>query len=85
MLENLKEKFEKAFHKVHSRGIITEENITPTLRELRLSLLEADVHYKVVSQFIDAVKVKALGERVIKSLSPGQIFTKIVQKILPIN
>ena len=82
MLENLKEKFEKAFHKVHSRGIITEENITPTLRELRLSLLEADVHYKVVSQFIDAVKVKALGERVIKSLSPGQVFTKIVQEEL---
>lgn len=79
MLESLREKFENFFQKVQSRGVITEENITPTLRELRLSLLSADVHYKVASEFIDAVKIQALGERVIKSLAPHQVFIKIVQ------
>ena len=68
MLEDLREKFEKVFHIVQSQGIITEENIIPTLRELKLSLLAADVHYKVASEFIEAVKVKALGEKVMKSL-----------------
>ena len=79
MLEDLREKFEKVFQKVQSRGIITEENMAPTLRELRLSLLAADVHYKVAFEFIEAVKVKALGEKVMKSLSPHQVFIKIVQ------
>ena len=58
---------------------ITEENISEMMREIRLSLLEADVNYKVVKEFTNNVKEKALGEEVNKSLSPGEVFVKIVK------
>ena len=66
-------------HKIKGYGKITEENISEMMREIRLSLLEADVNYKVVKEFTNNVKEKALGEEVNKSLSPGEVFVKIVK------
>ena len=60
-------------------GKITEENISDVTREIRLALLEADVNYKVVKEFIDNVKTKALGEEVAKALNPGEVFVKILK------
>ncbi|MBI2608402.1 MAG: signal recognition particle protein [Deltaproteobacteria bacterium] len=84
MFESLTEKLSGIFDKVRSRGIITEENIEGSLRDIRLSLLEADVHYKVAGELIQKIKEKALGEKVLKSLTPGQVFTKIVQDELAV-
>ena len=64
--------------KIKGTGVITEKNIEDALKEIRMALLEADVSYKVVKAFIDSVKTKALGEVVLKAISPGQQFTKIV-------
>ena len=66
-------------HKIKGYGKITEENISEMMREIRLSLLEADVNYKVVKEFTNNVKEKALGEEVNKSLNPGELFVKIVK------
>ena len=66
-------------HKIKGYGKITEDNISEMMREIRLSLLEADVNYKVVKEFTNNVKEKALGEEVNKSLSPGEVFVKIVK------
>lgn len=66
-------------HKIKGYGKITEDNISEMIREIRLSLLEADVNYKVVKEFTNNVKEKALGEEVNKSLSPGEVFVKIVK------
>ncbi|MBI2027748.1 MAG: signal recognition particle protein [Deltaproteobacteria bacterium] len=82
MFDSLTDKLSAVLKKVHSRGIITSDNIEDTLRDIRLSLLEADVHYRVVSDLILHIKAKALGEKVLKSLTPGQVFTKIVQEEL---
>ncbi len=64
--------------KIKGTGVITEKNIEDALKEIRMALLEADVSYKVVKAFIDSVKTKALGEVVLKAISPGQQFIKIV-------
>ena len=79
MFENLGERLQNAVHKMKGYGKITEENISDILREIRLALLEADVNYKVVKEFINNVKEKALGEEVAKSLKPGELFVKIVK------
>jgi len=79
MFENLGERLQNAVHKMKGYGKITEENISDILREIRLALLEADVNYKVVKEFISNVKEKALGEEVAKSLKPGELFVKIVK------
>jgi len=78
MLEDLTLKFDKALKKVTGQGRLTEQNISDTLRELRVILLDADVNYKVAKAFIDTVKEKALGEEVLASVSPGQMITKIL-------
>ena len=78
MLEDLTLKIDKALKKVTGQGRLTEQNISDTMRELRRVLLDADVNYKVAKSFIDDVKVKALGEEVIASVSPGQLITKIL-------
>ncbi|MBU0474022.1 MAG: signal recognition particle protein [Bacteroidetes bacterium] len=78
MLEDLTLKFDKALKKVTGQGRLTEQNISDTMRELRRVLLDADVNYKVAKSFIDEVKVKALGEEVLASVSPGQMITKIL-------
>lgn len=78
MLEELTEKFERVLKKVTGQGRLTEENISETLREIRRVLLDADVNYKVAKQFIEDVKVKALGKEVLTSITPGQLITKII-------
>ncbi|HMN24731.1 MAG TPA: signal recognition particle receptor subunit alpha, partial [Ignavibacteriaceae bacterium] len=78
MFEELSLKLESALKKVTGQGKLTESNISDTLREIRRVLLDADVNYKVAKDFIENVKVKALGKEVIASISPGQLITKII-------
>ncbi len=79
MFENLSDRLQKVLKDIRGYGKITEDNISDMMREIRLSLLEADVNYKVVKEFTNTVKEKALGEEVRKSLSPGEVFVKIVK------
>ncbi|MCI9084323.1 MAG: signal recognition particle protein [Bacilli bacterium] len=79
MFENLGDRLQNAINKIKGYGKITEDNISEVTREIRLALLEADVNYKVVKEFINNVKEKALGEEVAKSLKPGEVFVKIVK------
>mgnify|MGYP004526641767 FL=1 len=79
MFENLGDRLQNALDKIRGYGKITENNIGDMTREIRLALLEADVNYKVVKEFINNVKEKALGEEVKKSLKPGEMFVKIVK------
>ena len=79
MFENLSDRLQNVMHKIKGYGKITEDNISEMMREIRLSLLEADVNYKVVKEFTNNVKEKALGEEVNKSLKPGEVFAKIVK------
>lgn len=79
MFENLSDRLQDVVHKIKGYGKITEENISEMMREIKLSLLEADVNYKVVKEFTNNVKEKALGEEVNKSLNPGELFVKIVK------
>jgi len=79
MLENLGDRLQNALNKIKGYGKITEDNISEVTREIRLALLEADVNYKVVKEFVNNVKEKALGEDVSKSLKPGEVFVKIVK------
>ncbi len=79
MFENLGDRLQSVMDKIRGYGKITEENIGEMTREIRLALLEADVNYKVVKEFIAEVKEKALGEEVAKSLKPGEMFVKIVK------
>lgn len=79
MFENLSDRLQNVMHKIKGYGRITEDNISEMMREIRLSLLEADVNYKVVKEFTNKVKEKALGTDVNKKLSPGEEFVKIVK------
>jgi len=79
MFESLGDRLQTVVSKVRGYGKITEENISEMTREIRLALLEADVNYKVVKEFVNSVKEKALGEEVQKSLKPGDVFVKIVK------
>jgi len=79
MFENLGDRLQSAVNKIRGYGKITEDNISEVTREIRLALLEADVNYKVVKEFINSVKEKALGEEVTKSLKPGEQFVKILK------
>ncbi len=79
MFESLGDRLQNAVNKIRGYGKITEDNISEVTREIRLALLEADVNYKVVKEFINNVKEKALGEEVTKSLKPGEQFVKILK------
>lgn len=79
MFESLGEHLQNALHKIKGYGKINEENISDMMREIRLALLDADVNYKVVKEFTNNVKEKALGEEVQRSLKPGELFVKIVK------
>ena len=79
MFETLSDRLQNAVNKIKGYGVITEDNIGDMLREIRLALLEADVNYGVVKEFINKVKEKALGEEVRKSMKPGDLFVKIVR------
>lgn len=79
MFESLGERLQNALHKIKGYGKITEDNISDMMREIRLALLEADVNYKVVKEFTNSVREKALGEEVATSIRPGDLFVKIVK------
>src|SRR5215813_760748 len=79
MFENLQEKLQRAFKTLRGQAVLNEENIAEALRELRLALLEADVNFKVVKQFIDQVQAKATGQQVMTALAPGEQVIKIVR------
>ena len=78
MFDHLQNKFSKIFKIVKGHGKITEKNISDSVREIRIALLESDVNFKIVSSFISKVKDKATGEKVFDSITPGQQFIKIV-------
>ncbi len=78
MFENLTERLGRTVRDMRGLGRLTEDNIKDALREVRMALLEADVSLQVVRQFVDQVKEKAIGQEVMKSLTPGQAFIKVV-------
>lgn len=78
MLDQLSEKFEKILKKLRGTGVLTEQNIAEALKEVRLALLEADVNFKIVKEFIERVREKAVGQEVLQSLTPGHQVVKIV-------
>ena len=84
MFENLSKNLEKAIKSLKGEGRITDINIATTLKEIRRSLVQADVHYKIAKQVTDAIKQKAIGTNIKSSVSPGQLFTKLVQDELAI-
>ena len=78
MFDALTDKLSSAFAKITSRGVLNEKDIDDAMREIRIALLEADVSLPVVKSFIAQVKEQALGEKVVKSVRPGQMVVKIV-------
>jgi signal recognition particle subunit SRP54 len=79
MFDNLSDKLQRVFKNLRGEGKLTAENMEAALREIRVALLEADVHFKVVKQFVEAVKEKAMGQEVLTALSPTQQVIKIVR------
>ena len=79
MFEYMGDRLSKAIKNIRGMGKITEENINDAMREIRMALLEADVNYKIVKEFINTIQEKALGQDVLKSLTPGQQVVKIVK------
>src|SRR6202790_2292811 len=79
MFENLSDKLQRVFKNLRGEGRLTPENMEAALREIRVALLEADVHFRVVKQFIENIKQKAMGEEVLTALSPAQQVVKIVR------
>jgi len=82
MFENLSERLDKIFRNLRGKGYLTEDNIKAGLREVRMALLEADVNFRIVKNFIAEVEKRALGVEVMKSLTPGQQVVKIVYEQL---
>src|SRR5256714_6255070 len=78
MLDALTDKFSNVFRSLSGRGRISEENIRESMADIRRALLDADVNFKVVRDFTDAVVEKAIGQEVIKTLHPGEVMVKIV-------
>ncbi|MFH1148906.1 MAG: signal recognition particle protein [Actinomycetota bacterium] len=78
MFESLGDRLQGVFAKLRGRGKLTEKDVDATMREIRLVLLEADVNFKVVKQFVDRVRARAVGEEVVKSVTPAQQVVKIV-------
>ena len=79
MFDNLQDKLETAFKNLKGQARITELNIATTVKEIRRALVDADVNYKIAKEFTDKIKDKAVGEKVINAISPGQLMTKIVK------
>ncbi len=80
MLEFLQVKFTELFDRLSKRGLLSEKDIDETLREIRITLLEADVHYKVVKELLDTVKQKAMSEELSKSIDPSKYLLKILKE-----
>ncbi|MEJ7768979.1 MAG: signal recognition particle protein [Chitinophagaceae bacterium] len=79
MFESLSERLDTAFKQLKGEGRLTELNIAATVKEIRRALVDADVNYKIAKEFTDRVKDKALGEKVINAISPGQLMVKVVK------
>jgi len=79
MFNSLSEKLESAFKHLKGQARINELNVANTLKDIRKALLDADVNFKIAKEFTDSIKEKAIGEKVINAISPGQLMTKIVQ------
>lgn len=79
MFQSLSERLESAFKNIKGEGRITELNVASTIKEIRRALVDADVNYKIAKEFTDKVREKALGEKVLTAISPGQLMVKIVQ------
>jgi signal recognition particle subunit SRP54 len=79
MFENLSERLESAFKQIKGQGRITELNIASTVKEIRKALIDADVNFKIAKEFTDKVRDKAMGQKVISAVSPGQLMVKIVK------
>ncbi len=79
MFERLSQKIDSALKTLKGHGRITEVNVSETMKEIRRALIDADVNYKIAKSFVDRVKVKALGSKVLSSLKPGQLMIKVVQ------
>ena len=79
MFGNLQEKLESAFKNLKGQARITDLNIAATVKEIRRALVDADVNYKIAKEFTDRIKDKAMGEKVLTAVSPGQLMVKIVQ------
>jgi signal recognition particle subunit SRP54 len=82
MFQSLSDRLSQSLRGISGKARLSDENIQDTLREVRMALLEADVALPVVKDFVEAIKQRALGQEVMKSLSPGQAFLKIVQNEL---
>ena len=78
--ESLSDKLQNAFKKLRSKGSLTEADVKEAMKEVKRALLEADVNFKVVKQFINSVSERAIGEDVLKGLNPGQMVIKIVKE-----
>ena len=78
MFENLSERLERSFRLLKGQGRITEINVAETLKEVRKALLDADVNYKIAKSFTDSVKEKALGQKILAAIQPGQMMVKLV-------
>ena len=78
MLDALSDKFERILKKLRGQGVLTEQNLTEALKDVRFALLEADVNFKIVKEFIDRVRQKAVGQEVLQSLTPGHQVVKVV-------
>ena len=79
MFESLSDRLSQSLRGISGKARLTDENIQDTLREVRMALLEADVALPIVKDFVDTIRQRALGQEVMKSLSPGQAFLRIVQ------
>ncbi|MDH4029082.1 MAG: signal recognition particle receptor subunit alpha, partial [Nitrospirota bacterium] len=78
MFESLSDRLEGIFKKLRSRGLLKEDDVAAAMKEIRMALLEADVNFKVVRDFTEKVRVRAVGREVIDSITPGQQVVKIV-------
>jgi signal recognition particle subunit SRP54 len=79
MFENLSERLESAFKQIKGEGRITELNIAATVKDIRRALIDADVNFKIAKEFTDTVREKALGQKVLTAVSPGQLMVKVVK------
>ena len=85
MFENLSEKLDKAFKVLRGKGSISEINVAQTMKEIRKALLSADVDFKTAKSFTANVKEKALGQKVLTAVDPGQLLTKIMKDLKEIS
>src|SRR5215210_3356356 len=79
MFDSLQERLEGAFKNLKGEGRITELNVAATVKEIRRALVDADVNYKIAKDFTDTVREKAMGEKVLTAISPGQLMVKVVK------